>query len=222
MDILSRWDLHQWVLNILGTLTLRECPLCPWSCADREGVQVRQEGRSRLCVLHAVAPWRVDLLRGRRLGALLLQLQDGEAAQNPDCKSARWQQISRSLPAQPLNEAADDDYYWLMFQWLTLRRCVSWLAGSRQRRHRHHTPPVRQPDRHLQRGRPPAAMETLNGPSALTWRDQAHLHVHLKPVTFFPNSRPNSLTVRTFNKWIIIMVEGPTERENTPTLVLSL
>lgn len=66
---------------------------CPLFCSDREGFQVRQEGRSRLCVLHSVTPRGVDLLRGRGPGALLLQLQDGEAAQNPDGASVRCREI---------------------------------------------------------------------------------------------------------------------------------
>lgn len=37
-------------------------------------------------MLHAVTSGGVDLLCGRRLGALLFQLQDGEAAQNADRK----------------------------------------------------------------------------------------------------------------------------------------
>lgn len=69
---------------------------CPLFCSDCESFQVRQEGRSRLCVLHCVTPRGVDLLRGRRLGALLLQLQDGEAAQNPDGKSVRCREINHS------------------------------------------------------------------------------------------------------------------------------
>lgn len=69
---------------------------CPLFCLDCESFQVRQEGRSRLCVLHCVTPRGVDLLRGRRLGALLLQLQDGETAQNPDRKSVRCQEINHS------------------------------------------------------------------------------------------------------------------------------
>lgn len=51
-----------------------------------EDIQGRQKGRSWLCVLHAVTSGRVDLLCGRRFGALLFQLQDGEAAQNADRK----------------------------------------------------------------------------------------------------------------------------------------
>lgn len=35
---------------------------------------------------HRVTPRRVDLLRGGRLSAVLLQLQDGEAAENADGK----------------------------------------------------------------------------------------------------------------------------------------
>lgn len=69
---------------------------CPLFCSDCESFQVRQEGRSRLCVLHCVTPRGVDLLRGRRLGALLLQLQDGETAQNPDRKSVRCREINHS------------------------------------------------------------------------------------------------------------------------------
>lgn len=37
-------------------------------------------------MLHPVTPRRVDLLRGRRLSALLFQLHNGEAAQNSDRK----------------------------------------------------------------------------------------------------------------------------------------
>lgn len=40
-------------------------------------------------MLHCVSSRGVDLLRGRRLGALLFQLQDGEAAQNADGESAK-------------------------------------------------------------------------------------------------------------------------------------
>lgn len=47
-------------------------------------------------MLHSVTSRGVDLLRRRRLGTLLLQLQDGEAAQNPDRKSVRRLEICRS------------------------------------------------------------------------------------------------------------------------------
>lgn len=52
-------------------------------CEDFQG---RQKGRSWLCVLCTVTSGGVDLLCGRRLGPLLFQLQDGEAAQNADRK----------------------------------------------------------------------------------------------------------------------------------------
>lgn len=76
--------------------TLTEFHLCPSLCSDCEVFQIRQEGRSQLCVLHFVTPRRVDLLRRGGLGAVLLQLQDGEAAQNLDRKSVRGQEISHS------------------------------------------------------------------------------------------------------------------------------
>lgn len=101
--------LYQWVIIIISILTLTDFHLCPFFCSDCEGLQVRQEGGSRLCVLHSVPPRRVDLLRGRRPGALLLQLQDGEAAQNPDGKSAMRQEINHSAVEQLWNETGD---YW--------------------------------------------------------------------------------------------------------------
>ena len=56
------------------------------SASDCEDIQLRQKGGSRLCVLHPVTARGVDLLCGRGLRAVLLQLHDGKAAENADRK----------------------------------------------------------------------------------------------------------------------------------------
>lgn len=60
--------------------------ISPSSSSDREDVQLGPAGGNRVCVLHRVAARGVDLLRGGGPGAVLLQLQDGTAAENADCK----------------------------------------------------------------------------------------------------------------------------------------
>lgn len=58
---------------------------------------------------HRVTAWGVDLLCGRRLSAVLLQLQDRKAAENADCKlctqNQEQQQFSRACHADRLLKA---------------------------------------------------------------------------------------------------------------------
>lgn len=55
----------------------------PLSFPGDEEFLFRREKGGRLCLLHVVSTWRVDLLRGRGLCAVLLQHYHWQARENP-------------------------------------------------------------------------------------------------------------------------------------------
>lgn len=62
--------------------TLLSCPPLFSFPGDEEFLFRRKRG-CRLCLLHVVSTWRVDLLCGRRLCAVLLQHHHWQARENP-------------------------------------------------------------------------------------------------------------------------------------------
>lgn len=145
--------------------------------SDGEDFQIRQKGRSWFCVLHPVTPRGVDLLCGRRLGALLFQLHDGEAAENADrklcCRDLIITQAARPHTHTHTNLMSQTGleifvcFFVLSLLCINHKRhnktdCVSIPTGSWKRSHRHCSSPPVESDCHIQRGWSPEAMETLN------------------------------------------------------------
>lgn len=64
--------------------------LSPLTFKGIEEFQLGREGGGRLCVLHYVSSWRVDLLRGRRFRALFVQHHHRQAGENSHGKGTRW------------------------------------------------------------------------------------------------------------------------------------
>lgn len=136
-------------------------------------------------MLCPVTAWGVDLLCGRGLGAVLLQLYDGETGKNSDRKLCclyrliicEWRQYLSSVIyhrryhtvatmcelilwlSQLLCDTTTDR---LMGNRMCGDLCSSASTGSRERCNWHHSPPTWESDCHIQRGWSPEAMETLN------------------------------------------------------------
>lgn len=78
--VLSEACLYPFALHF-HSLTLLSPSLFPLP-GDEEFLLRRKRG-GRLCLLHVVSTWRVDLLRGRRLCAVLLQHHHWQTRENP-------------------------------------------------------------------------------------------------------------------------------------------
>lgn len=114
---------------------------------------------------HRVAARGVDLLCGGRLSAVLLQLQDGTAAENADRK------LCARIKSRSSNSRG------------AVHGVCSVVSspppGSRERSGWHRPPPTRESDRHIQRGWPAEVMETLERHRRHARRTQKAVTHHL-------------------------------------------